>query len=566
MGLLDERDLSRLREHIAAYSGLDVSVLSDDALRQAVGRRLAARALDRPEQYWPLVQLGGGEGAYQQGDGGPGTPGQESATGELQQLVQILTNKETFFFREGHHFEALHREVLPALLASDRPRPKTAFGWRNAVLGRPDALSGRRLRVWSAGCATGEEPYSVAIALLEYRARHGFFEAEIVATDIDEAALHIAQQGCYGQRSLRLVPEEARRRYFRSQARGSEEHRFCILPDAAALVTFRRYNLADENPPPDLADFDLIFCRNVSIYFHPAARDRLNARLAAALRPGGYLFVASAETMGHNQGRLELISLGNTFLFRKQVEGSPGASRTTGTAPPGRVSPAQAPAAGDAAAHRRRDLPPAEHRRGGITARRSWLPGGPGTSRGTDELQREIDPLAEALRSFQQHEFDAALVHLDRLSDVERERLDVRCLRAAILLQREELQEAEVLCQEVLARDPWHADAHFMLGLTYRQRGQPKAAALSLKQAIYLQPEHRDAHFFLAEVYRTLGLETQARNEYENTLNILAASGEPVFYLTGLPDETLRHACQANLRNLRPSPLRQPQQAAGRRR
>jgi len=151
------------------------------------------------------------------------------------------------------------------------------------------------------------------------------------------------------------------------------------------------------------------------------------------------------------------------------------------------------------------------------------------------------------------------LKHLDRLADAERERLDVRCLRAAILLQREQLQEAELLCQEVLARDPWHADAHFLLGLTFRQRSQPDAAVQSLKQAIYLYPGHRDAHFFLAETYRTLGLEALARREYENTLNILATGSgtqagdrdEPALHLTGLADERLRHACQANLRNLR---------------
>jgi tetratricopeptide (TPR) repeat protein len=176
--------------------------------------------------------------------------------------------------------------------------------------------------------------------------------------------------------------------------------------------------------------------------------------------------------------------------------------------------------------------------------------------------------MREAVRAFGRQEFEVALAHLERLGDAERERLDVRCLRAAIFLQRAELQEAERLCQEVLARDPWHADAHFMLGLTHRQRGRLEAAVQALKQAIYLQPGHRDAHFFLAETYRSLGLAAQARHEYENTLNILAdaAQGrdEPAFHLTGLADEKLRHACQVNLKNLRPSPRLHPEQRARR--
>jgi chemotaxis protein methyltransferase CheR len=534
MELLGKRDLSRLRERIAAYSGLDASVLSDDALQHAVARRLAAHALQRPEQYWPLVHLGSGERT----DPDPGILGQRDANGEILQLVQTLTNKETFFFREGHHFEALHHEILPALLAPDRPR--------------------HPLRVWSAGCATGEEPYSLAITLLEYRARHGFFEAEILATDIDEAALRVAQRGCYGQRSLRLVPDEARRRYFRPQGESGEEQGWCILPEAAALVTFRRYNLADQDPPAGAAGFDLIFCRNVSIYFHPAARDRLNARLAAALRPGGYLFVASAETMGHNQGRLKLVSLGNTFLFRKQA---PTTRPAPGLAPGARGPASRMPAAAPLGARQRRDATPVEARRTAAASR-------PADPVDGSEPRAGSDPMREAVRAFGRQEFEVALAHLERLGDAQRERLDVRCLRAAIFLQRAELQEAERLCQEVLARDPWHADAHFMLGLTHRQRGRLEAAVQALKQAIYLQPGHRDAHFFLAETYRSLGLAAQARHEYENTLNILAdaAQGrdEPAFHLTGLADEKLRHACQVNLKNLRPSPRLHPEQRARR--
>lgn len=499
MGALDERKLAQLRERIAEHSGLDASVFRSEVLQQAVAQRLAARAIDRYEHYWPLV--------YADSD-------------EIEWLVQILTNKETFFFRESHHFEALHNQVLPALLARGPQR---------------------RLRLWSAGCATGEEPYSLAITLLQYRIRHGFFDAEIVATDIDAAALRVAQQGCYGQRALRLVPDAVRQRYFRKQGEG-----YCILPEVAGMVTFRPHNLAGERYPKDLEGFDLIFCRNVSIYFHPAARERLNARLAASLREGGYLFVASAETMGHNQGRLELVSLGNTFLFHKAAAAAASPTRTPAARGVSRTqSSAVKKVRRDATQVTRPDKAKHVRRAARVTE--------------TAPASEAADPWQEALRAFQLHDFELALAKLDRLSGSEHERLDVRCLRAAILLQQEKLQEAELVCQEVLVRDPWHADAHLLLGLTYRQRGQADEAVRSLKQAIYLAPDHRDAHFFLAETYRSLGLEAEARREYENTLNILASRsasrsgerGEPYFPLTGLADQALHHACQVNLRNLR---------------
>lgn len=536
MRVLEEGELARLREQITEYSGLDASAFGSDALQQAVAHRLAARTLDRYESYWPLVQP-------------------DSGNGEIEQLVQILTNKETFFFREDHHFEALHSQILPTLLAAGRSR---------------------RLRLWSAGCATGEEPYSLAITLLQYQARHGFFEAEIVATDIDAAALQVARRGCYGQRSLRLVPDLIRQRYFRSQG----EH-YCILPEVARMVTFRTYNLAEECCPEGGNSFDLIFCRNVSIYFHPAARDRLNALLAAALREGGYLFVASAETMSHNLGRLDLVSLGNTFLFRKAVASFTPANRAP--VAPG-VNNARSPVLDKArwgvsetalvSEETGRVLSPVPWDAGSKAARATEAGRASQTTGRVlspvpssrvpspvprDTVGKATDPLQEALHAFQQHDFERALQQLDRLSGGEYERLDVRCLRAAVFLQQEKLQDAEMLCQEVLARDPWHADAHMLLGLIYRQQGEVDAAVRSLKQAIYLYPDHRDAHFFLAETYRSLGLEAQARSEYENTLNILATRaasqpgdrGRPHFPLTGLPDQALHHACQANLRSLR---------------
>jgi Tfp pilus assembly protein PilF len=119
-------------------------------------------------------------------------------------------------------------------------------------------------------------------------------------------------------------------------------------------------------------------------------------------------------------------------------------------------------------------------------------------------------------------------------------------------LQQERLGEAEEACQYLLALDPWHADAHFLMGLISRQRGEVDNAIRSLRTVIYLQPEHRDAHFFLAEIYRGSGFVDQARREYRNTLNILTRVAEksPTINWTGLADEMVRGACEVNLRKL----------------
>jgi chemotaxis protein methyltransferase CheR len=502
---LTQQERAKLRKQIAAYSGWDESIQTDDALEQAVAQRLAACRLSSLDDYWPLLR-------------------NSSKTAEINNLVQILANKETFLFRETHQFDALDDWVLPQLL--DRVQ--------------------RPLRLWSAGCATGEEPYSLAITLLEYQARHGEFEAQVIGTDLDADALEKARQGCYHERSLRLVPEDLRQRYFRFDGGG-----YRVVPEVARLVTFQIHNLAKDPQPPDLKDLDIIFCRNVTIYFSEKARDRLNARLADSLREGGYLFVASAETMGHNQGRLELVSVGDTFLFHKAKsapappEGpTPGRLQTLDRAP-SPPSPARHPT--PAAGRPRTDAGVAP-----ATAPPSVV------ERATGSEIRTAYPAPSTLecayKSFQSQDYRSALHQLDQLPADQPPDLQALCLRGAVLLQQERLEEAEMACQRLLAMDLWHADGHFLLGLVYRQQGQTEAAMRALKQAIYLQPSHRDAHFYLAETYRTAGMETEARREYENTLNTLRSphpsKEPPALNLSGLEDEILRQACEVNLRRL----------------
>lgn len=495
---LSQQECTRLRDLITDYSGLGDALLADEVLERAVAQRLAAYGLDNPADYWPLLQ--------------------HRLPGEINSLVQLLTNKETFFFREMHQFEMLRDRVLPELVAARKFRVRPGEWPALAGLAHQEPL-----RLWSAGCSTGEEAYSLAITLLEYQRRYGPVEAEIIATDIDSEALAIARQGVYGERAVRLVPDDLLRRYFTSDGRT-----FVIVPEVGRLVRFQMHNLADEACPADLSDLDVIFCRNVTIYFDEEARDRLNARLADALREGGYLFVASAETIGHNRGRLELFPVGSTFLFRKRSSVKDLALQVA--LPPLPQGPAQP-------AHAPQLAAPPQPRNG-----TAGLPALPDTA------------LARARQAFQRQEYDVALRELDRLSIQQPVVLEAYSLRAAIFLQQERLAEAEATCQYLLAHDPWHVEAHFLMGLIFYHRGQLKTAVQTLKTVVYLQPEHRWAHFYLAEIYRVLGLQDKARREYKNTLNTLRLAQQlrqaPALNLSGLEDEVVRQACEINLGRL----------------
>jgi chemotaxis protein methyltransferase CheR len=514
MAHLTQQERAHLRNLITGYSGLGESLQSDEALERAVDQRLTANRLDSMAAYWPLIQ--------------------RRLSGEMISLVQLLTNKETSFFREAHQFEVLRDRILPELAAARK------FLARPDYMHDPSGPTGREpLRLWSAGCSTGEEAYSLAITVLEYQKHYGSLDAVVLATDIDPDAVEAARRGRYRERAIRLVPADLLQRYFTYD--GETYH---VTPQVARLVRFQVYNLADERYPPGLSDLDVIFCRNVTIYFDQEARDRLNARLADALREGGYLFVASAETMSHNRGRLELFPIGNTFLFRKRPSADhPMLSLDQGSAAAWQPGSQRGPT--PTTPHPALLPQPASQSQPRNGAVSPPMP---------DIADRSLAWLYRARKAFQRQEYEAALTELDHVSADQPVVLEVHTLRAAALLQQERLAEAEAVCQYLLAHDPWHIDAHFLMGLISYHQGRADAAIQSLKTAVYLQPEHRWAHFYLAEAYRALGLKGRARREYKNTLNILAAMHPsrqaPDLNLSGLDDDVLRQACQINLTKL----------------
>ncbi|MBN1661288.1 MAG: tetratricopeptide repeat protein [Anaerolineae bacterium] len=493
-------------EAIKAYSGLDASLLSGGALVQAVGRRVARLSLPDSSAYWPLLREGGAE---------------------LNSLVQTLTNKETYFFREPRQFEVLRDRVLPELLANRRREG-----------------AGVDLRLWSAGCATGEEAYSLAMTLADSQYTTGVpFEATIVGTDIDATALEYARLGCYGERAVRLVPDALRQRYL--TRRGD---RWCVVPEVARLVTFRMHNLASPCLPSDLAPevlggVDVIFCRNVTIYFDEPMRERLNACLAGLLREGGYLFVASAETLGHDRGRLSLVSLGDGFAFRK----TPAVAEEQSQVPERGIRRPLRPArAGSvASAHARTRLPASPIRLGTVAAPKI----SPASPAPRVPRRQDHPALEAARRAFQEQAYDAGLHHLDLLSPLDAAQPEASCLHAAILLQQGKPDDANQICRRVLDGNPWHPDAYLLLGLGYRQQGRDVEAVSTLKQAIYLRPDDPQAHFFLGDTYRMLGLPAEARREYENTLNILDRKGarSSRVSLAGISDDLMRRACHTHL-------------------
>ncbi|HEV7321813.1 MAG TPA: protein-glutamate O-methyltransferase CheR [Ensifer sp.] len=219
-----------------------------------------------------------------------------SDPGEAELLINSFTVNETYFYREEHQLHCLSRSLLPDRIVGKRP--------------------GDRIRIWSIPCSTGEEPYSIAIWLLENWNLVDAYNVEIVGSDIDSAVLRDAAFGEFGKRSVSRLSADLRQRYFHQL----DDARWRIIPDLRESVSFRAANLIDRQVAETQGEFDIIFCRNVLIYFDDESRRRTVDNLYGALLPGGYLCLGHTESMSRISTRFEIARFEDAVVYRRARE------------------------------------------------------------------------------------------------------------------------------------------------------------------------------------------------------------------------------------------------------
>ncbi|MBM3316745.1 MAG: protein-glutamate O-methyltransferase [Candidatus Eisenbacteria bacterium] len=251
---LTPRELRRLREIVRRLSGIDLPPHKEPLVRARLRKRLRELGLSDFGGYLRLLS-GSGAGA------------------ERQLLIEALATRLTGFYREPDHFRFLSEEAVAEWCARGGPT---------------------RLRLWSAGCATGEEAYSLALALHTALPRPQRWDLRILATDLSTRALVAGRRGVYAAEQLAGLPDSLRGSYFRPLA-GDPPAAWRVAPELRRLVSFARLNLIE--PWPMRGPFEAIFCRNVMIYFDPPTQRGLVQRFGALLRPGGLLFLGHSESL-----------------------------------------------------------------------------------------------------------------------------------------------------------------------------------------------------------------------------------------------------------------------------
>jgi chemotaxis protein methyltransferase CheR len=407
----------------------------------------------------------------------------ELTRSELDILADRLTIGETYFFRERKSFDLLEEQILPPLLASRRERD-------------------RRLRIWSAGCSTGEEAYSIAMLLQRMIADLQSWNLSILATDLNPAALRRAVRGEYGDWSFRGVPTGIRERFFNAAGGG----RFEVVPAIRRMVTFAQLNLA-EDPYPSLATntnaMDIIFCRNVLMYFAPQQMERAIEGFRHALVDGGLLVVSPCETSHTLFSRFEAVAFRDAIFYRKNGQGKvrsaprPGTVRPVPAAPlPPQQAippPAVAPPA-SAAVPPAAKQPPSPHeealalyRQGLYAEAAAKLTGAVAT--GENDMGAPPSGKAAVLltRIFANlGDLTAALEWAARAVAGNKLDPELRYLQATILLEQGDADSAATALKKALYLDHTFVLAHYALANLSLRRRKPKEAAKHLGNAASL--------------------------------------------------------------------------------
>jgi chemotaxis protein methyltransferase CheR len=442
---------------------------------------------------------------------------------ELHSLVLELTVPETYFFRHIDQFRAFAEIALPQAQSA--------------------RASTRNLRLLSAGCASGEEPYSLAMMVRERGADQGWNVA-IHAFDINPAMLQKAAAGNYSAWALRETPAESQRHWFRNGGKFFE-----LDQSIRNAVKFHEVNLAQENADlwqPQV--YDVIFCRNVLMYFTPESAQALVARMTSSLAPGGHLFLGHAETLRGLSSEYHLCHTHGTFYYQRKdprnIHAELRREPTQGAVPEAEI-PVPVPTSTNTWVETIRQASD----RIQVLTERPTASLALRAGRGAGHANQTATQLQLALELLKQERFSDALDLMGRLPAESDKDPDVLLLRAALLTHSGRLADAEHASSLLLARDELNTGAHYLLALCRESAGDPQGALDHDQAAIYLDPGFAMPHLHLGLMARRAGDWEGARRELGQALALLKReeASRLLLFGGGFGREALIALCRAEL-------------------
>ncbi len=492
----DDR-IMRFKRLVAERCGLCFKDHDLRSLKGAVDKRRAICGIEGLEEYYGYLMTS------------------RNGEDEFIELLNLLTVNHTYFFRNEPHFRALARNVLPGIIR----RKRETKGFPGLV--KPS------LRIWSAGCSTGEEPYSIAMVVRDTIGNLDEWDIEILASDVSTDALRIARKGVYGGNSLRLVDSEHLRMCFEESQRG--ERRYALNDEVKRMVRFDFLNLVTDSFPSDL---DIIFCRNVFIYFKPGTILAIADRLHSSLRNDGYLFAGYSENMQSIYDKFRMEEWGDALYYRKKIPDpvdAPRIPRSFGRGNRDGKMGNRASMVGPGSAHRTKKKTP----------------------RAEKQTIEEMTGQIVALSNRKEYEKARSLIEAAR--GIDANAVELYYLEAEIDANQGKPDEARVKLETIVESSPCFAPAYYLLGSLSLDSEDTAEARRKLKQALYLDGNFSMARFLLGITCRDDGRVTDAIREFRNTIRSLdgLAPDDIIPYSGGFSAMTLDNVCKDNIERLR---------------
>jgi chemotaxis protein methyltransferase CheR len=462
-------DILRFKNLILEHSGQAFPDSRQAELESGVKRAFAASTCRDYDEYYRLL-LDPVNGAA-----------------ELERLINSLTVNESHFFRDAAQMDALRSRVLPDIIE------------RRRFI--------RTIRIWSAGCSTGEEPYSVAMMLRDLLPDIDEWSITILATDINTQALNKARVGLYTDTAFR----EERAKQMRTRFFIKRESRFEIVPEVQRMITFKQLNLAEDDFPSYNTNtmlMDLVLCRNVTIYFPAELTRKLAGKFYNALAENGWLLIGHSEHSMGTYNQFQIHNMPDAILYQrvlapdnrsmdwKQMEELLNLPKTPQTT-----------------FDKKKADPPRPASRAVNT-----IPVPP--------VESQPDPLQRARELMENGENAKALSQLLTLEKSDRDNSEVCSLIGKIYADMGEWKNAEAWCRKTIEHQKLNRSAHYILALVYQHQGRLEEALSYMKKVIYIDSSYILGHMALADLYHLQKQMPQALKALDNARRFLS-QGSP---------------------------------------
>ncbi|MHB0914075.1 MAG: CheR family methyltransferase [Thermoleophilia bacterium] len=445
---LSESDFERFRTLINNASGIYFDRGKMDLLRYGLSERAEVIGAGELGEYYDFLT------------------NDEHREEELRQLLSHLSVQETHFFRNLPQFDALRKYVIPEIA-------------------RRKATGSRKLKFWSAGCSTGQEPYTIAMSIMDVLPDPQNWEIQVLATDLNDHALEVAEQGWYPASKTTGLDRDHLNRYFIEKDNGYQ-----AKDSLREMVHFSRHNMVTESLPIQVfGTCDVVFCRNVIIYFTHQTAKHVIELFFDILNPGGYLFLGHSETLWKMSAKYSLVEMGDAFIYKKSLPRAVDGRRFIADR-----------------RMRERPLPPGVDKDRRVSSGRR------------DEVSSQ-DLLISAQKPDRQEPADdekaKAAVPEDALA-----KLCGTCRQLFALGEYAKVVEA---LEDMVNGRCTDGECHFLLGLAQEKLEDHEAAIASYRKAVYCDSSHSLAFFHLANLLEQTGKLKLAVREYRNAANCLAS-------------------------------------------